>query len=39
MLLYGQIQEDLTYTLMKSPAISGAQNYKGLCLAAKREEG
>ena len=23
---------------MESPAISGAQNYKGLCLAAKREE-
>ena len=38
MLLYGQLQEGLTYTLMESPAVSGAQNYKGLCFAAKREE-
>ena len=38
MLIYGQLQEGLTYTLMESPAVSGAQNYKGLCLAAKREE-
>ena len=38
MLLYGQLQEGLTYTLMESPAVSGAQDYKGLCLAAKREE-
>ena len=35
MLLYGQLQEGLLYTLMESP---GAQNYKELCLAAKREE-
>ena len=38
MLLYGQLQEGLTYTLMESPAVSGAQDYKGLCLVAKREE-
>ena len=38
MLLYRQLQEGLTYTLMESPAVSGAQDYKGLCLAAKREE-
>ena len=38
MLLYGQPQEGLTYALMESPAVSEAQDYKGLCLAAKREE-
>ena len=38
MLLYGQLQEALLYTLMESPDVSGAQNYKELCLAAKREE-
>ena len=38
MLLYGQLQEGLSYSLMESPAVSGAQNYKELCLAAKREE-
>ena len=38
MLLYGQLQEGLLYSLMESPAVSGAQNYKKLCLAAKREE-
>ena len=38
MLLYGQLQEGLLYSLMESPAVSGAQNYKELCLAAKREE-
>ena len=38
MLLYGQLQEGLLYTLMESPSVSGAQNYKELCLAAKREE-
>ena len=38
MLLYGQLQEGLTYTLMEPPAVSGAQDYKGLYLAAKREE-
>jgi len=38
MLLYGQLQEGLLYTLMESPSVSGAQNYRELCLAAKREE-
>ena len=38
MLLYGQLQEGLLYVLTESPAVSGAQNYKELCLAAKREE-
>ena len=38
MLLYGQLQEGLLYSLMESPAVSGAQNYKELRLAAKREE-
>ena len=28
MLLYGKLQEGLTYTLMESPAVSGAQDYK-----------
>ena len=26
MLLYGQLQEGLLYTLMESPSVSGAQN-------------
>ena len=38
MLLYGQLQEGLLYCLMESPAVSGAQNYKELCVAAKREK-
>ena len=37
-ILYSQLQEGLHYDLMKSPAVSGAQNYKELCLAAKNEE-
>jgi len=37
-LLYGQLQEGLLYTLLESPSVSGVQNYKELCLAAKREE-
>ena len=36
MLLYGQLQEGLSYSLMDSSAVSGAQNYKELCLVAKR---
>jgi len=38
MLLYGQLQECLLYTSMECPSVSGVQNYKELCLAAKREE-
>ena len=37
-LLYGQLQEGLSYVLMESPSISGSQNYKELCIAAKKEE-
>ena len=37
-LLHGQMQEGLLLKLMKSPAESGAVDYKGLCLAAKNEE-
>ena len=33
-LLYGQLQEGLTYTLVKSTAVSGARSYSELCLAA-----
>ena len=37
-LLYAQLQEGLRYGLMKAPAVSGAQEYKELCVAAKNEE-
>jgi len=37
-LLHSQLQEGLRYDLMKGPAVSGAQTYKELCLAAKKEE-
>ena len=37
-LLYAQLQEGLKYTLMKAPAVSGAQRYQELCVAAKNEE-
>ena len=37
-LLYGQLQEGLRYVLMQGPAVSGAADYKALCLAAKNEE-
>ena len=37
-LLHGQLQEGLKYELMRSPAVSGAQTYKELCLASKNEE-
>lgn len=33
-LLHGQLQGGLSYELMKSPAVSGAQGYKELCIAA-----
>ena len=38
MLLYGQLQEGLKDSLMRSPAVSGAIGYPQLCLAAKSEE-
>ena len=37
-LLYGQLQEGLKYTLVKSSAVSRARNYTELCLAARNEE-
>ena len=37
-LLHSQLQEGLKFSLMKSPAVSGAQSYKDLVLAAKNEE-
>ena len=37
-LLYGQMYDGLRYNLMKGPAVSGAQNYRELCVAAKGEE-
>jgi len=32
------LQEGLQFDLLKGPAVSGAQSYQGLCLAAKNEE-
>ena len=37
-LLYAQLQEGLKYKLMKAPAVSGALDYRTLCVAAKSEE-
>lgn len=37
-LLHSQLQEGLRHDLMRGPAVSGAQTYKELCLAAKNEE-
>jgi len=37
-LLYGQLQENLLYTLMQSPTVSGVQSYRELYLAAKKEK-
>ena len=37
-ILIGQLQAGLSYQILKSPAISGSQSYKGLCTAAKVEE-
>ena len=34
-LLYGQLHEGLKYDIMKAPAVSGAQSYETLCVAAK----
>ena len=38
MLLYGQLQEGLSYSLMESPSVSVAQSYRELCMAAKKKE-
>lgn len=37
-LLHGRLQEGLKYEIMTASAVSGAQKYKELCLAAKNEE-
>ena len=37
-LLYGQLQEGLLYKLIESPAVSGAADYKSLCVAARNKE-
>jgi hypothetical protein len=37
-LLFSQMQEGLKYELMVSPAVSGATEYRQLCLAARNEE-
>ena len=36
-LLHSQLQEGLCYNILKALAVSGAQSYKELCLAAKNE--
>ena len=39
MLLYGKLQDGLwTDLVSRAPAISGAQSYQELCIAAKNEE-
>lgn len=37
-LLYGQLQKGMRYRIMEAPAVSGAANYRALCLTAKAEE-
>lgn len=37
-LLFGQMQEGLKHDVMKESAVSGAVNYKELCITAKNEE-
>ena len=37
-LLFGQMQEGIKFELMESPAVSGATDYKQLCLSARNEE-
>ena len=37
-LLHGQLQEGLRQEIMRAPAVSGAQSYRKLCLAARNEE-
>ena len=36
--LYGQLQEGLRLSIVRSPSVSGALSYKELCMAAKHEE-
>lgn len=37
-MLYGQLQEGLRLSIIKSPSVLGALAYKELCMAAKHEE-
>ena len=37
-MLYGQLQEGLHLSIIRSPSVSGALAYKELCMAAKHEE-
>lgn len=37
-ILFGQLQEGLSYDIMKSPSVSDSQSYKELCIAAEHEE-
>ena len=37
-MLYGQLQEGLWLSIIRSPSVSGALTYKELCMAAKHEE-
>ena len=37
-MLHSQLHGGLRYDLMRSPAVSGAQSYQKLCLAARQEE-
>ena len=37
-ILYGQLQEGLRLSIVRSPGVSGALSYKELCMAAKHEE-
>ena len=37
-LLHGQLQEGLLYKLIESSAVSGALDYKSLCVATRNEE-
>ena len=37
-MLYGQLQEGLRLSLIRSPSVSGAMTYQELCMAAKHEE-
>jgi len=37
-MLYGQLQEGLRLSIVRSPSVSGALSYKELCMVAKHEE-
>ena len=37
-MLFGQLQEGLRLGIIRSPNVSGALDYRGLCMAARHEE-